>query len=300
MRQTLCPVCKTEPPLGQNSLDLVPCTICGVTWTYLPEEINLTSLYLDEVYEVVDNRRSLFEKIIFREGNNVLTTLDKIFKFSNAKDLLDFGSGKGQFLYLAHKHGWNTFGVETSKPRAKFSKEKYGIKVKEDEYVEGKITIRNFDVITLFHVLEHLPNPLDLIQKLCKDNLKTGGVLVIEVPNFESWQSKWAGKDWMHLDLPKHLSHWTPSDLESHFSTLGFASIYRQHFSLHLGVLGMLRTILGKFGYNGNIILQLKKQRSFGLILAVIFFLPWAFMLESISCLFRRGGIIRIYFKKHE
>ena len=72
MRQITCPVCSVPPQSIPSAHSRVRCNSCQVDWTYLPEDTNIEALYRDEVYEVIDNRRSIFEKIIFYEAKKIL------------------------------------------------------------------------------------------------------------------------------------------------------------------------------------------------------------------------------------
>lgn len=298
MRQIKCPVCNAPANKSSPEFSLVPCQKCGLTWTFIDKAIDAAALYEDEVYAVVDNRKSVFEKIIFGEAKKVIASVSTLLGHPKKTKVLDFGSGKGQFLVQAKLSGWETLGIETSTSRAAFAKEKYGLEIQTGFYQGGKINTGDFDLITLFHVLEHLPEPVALLHELTKKNLKSGGILVIEVPNFGSWQSRIAGKDWMHLDIPRHLSHWTETKLLDQIQPLGFTKKLVQGFSVHLGVLGMMRAIMGKFGYRDNIIFDLKNRRKPLLLAGILVSLPFAFVLESLAVLSQKGGVLRIYFQK--
>ncbi len=296
MRQLICPVCKSLPTSHTTHFELVLCQNCSVTWLYLKEDIDTDALYEDEVYQVVDNRKSIFERIIFSEAKTVLKTVKKLIT-ARTPFVLDFGSGKGLFLEQVRLMGWTPYGVETSKPRAAFAEKFYGVPISTQIYNSGKIAGGSFDVISLFHVLEHLPEPLVLLDNLIKDNLAKEGIVVIEVPNFKSWQATIAGNDWMHLDLPRHLSHWNEKSLTQKLGEIGLKKVKSQYFSIHLGVLGMLRSIMGLTGYKGNIIYDLKNRRKPAILFQISVILPLAFILESLSVPFKRSGIIRLYFK---
>ncbi len=297
MVQQQCPVC-TTPAKAQKHLTKVLCDSCGVLWTYLSEDIQAKALYEDEVYFVVDNRKSIFERIIFSEASKVIKTVQKLIEPSNKPAILDLGCGKGQFLACAKEKGWKTLGIETAKARADFAKEKYGIEVINQYYEGGIVSHGSFQVITLLHVLEHLPRPMELLAQLVDYNLVRGGVLVIEVPNATSWQAKIGGEDWMHWDIPRHLTHWSEESLTAALETLGFKIQKVQYYSLHLGVLGMLRALMGKFGYKRNIIVDLKRKKQIGTLLMVGILLPFAWLLELLAVGAKKGGILRLYLKK--
>lgn len=297
MRQEQCPNCATTAKNGTH-LAIINCHNCGIDWTYLVEDIQAEALYEDEVYAIVDNRKSVFERIIFSEASKVIHTVESLLKSSKQLSVLDFGCGKGQFLVQAKSSGWHTLGIETAAARATFAQKKYGLEVLNTYYSNGKVASQPFDVITLLHVLEHLPQPISLLQTLVEDNLKEEGVLVIEVPNAQSLQAKIAGLDWMHWDIPKHLSHWNEKSLEKSLRPLGFVVKKRQYYSLHLGVLGMLRALMGKFGYRENIIVDLKGKKKPKTVLLVAALLPLAWILELFAVSTKKGGILRLYFQR--
>jgi SAM-dependent methyltransferase len=297
MRQLLCPVCHTPPTSSPASGSRIPCSSCKVSWTYLPEAIDAAALYRDEVYAVVDNRKSIFEKIIFSESRTILKQAKKL--LPSARLLLDFGSGKGQFLAVAKHLSWQGLGIETETARGEFAREKYGVDVQIAYYQNGLVGESPVDLISLNHVLEHLPEPISLLQELVKHNLSKGGLLYIEVPRADSWQAKIAGNAWMHWDIPKHLSHWTEPVLTTQLERLGLSKVAERNFSIHLGVLGMLQALLSRVGYQENLVLRLKRKKSLGLIGLLAAFLPLAWTLEVLASWSGKSGICGVYYQKH-
>lgn len=295
MRQITCPICNSIPVETLEAFQITICKNCKAGWTYLPQGIEAESLYQDEVYAVVDNRQSIFERIIFSEALKILSKAKKI--LPKASVLLDFGSGKGQFLWVAKAEGWNGIGVETASARADFATQFYQVKVIRGFYEQGKIEGSPFDFITLNHVLEHLPQPLLLLNELLDSNLGHEGIIYIEVPRANSWQAKIAGKHWMHWDIPKHLTHWTESILLGEMQKIGYAKIADRRMSIHLGLMGMVQALLSIFGFRDNLVLRLKRKKTVGLLLGVGLILPVALLLEIISIPFNRSGIIGVYFK---
>jgi hypothetical protein len=150
-------------------------------------------------------------------------------------------------------------------------------------------------VLTLFHVLEHLPGPEVLLRELIAANVEKGGLVVFEVPNIKSLQSRIAKDKWIHLDVPRHIHHFSPERLEQFLRQLGLKPLKTTYFSFHLGVLGMVDTLLKLFGYRNNIIYELKNKKNKRLLLKVALLLPIAILLESVASGLRRGAVIRMY-----
>jgi len=271
------------------------CHNCLHYYSYGDLNIENSELYNDEVYKIVDNRGSIYSKIIDYESERVLKNIGRF--YPKGSRLLDFGSGKGNFLFMAKKLGYEVTGIETATERAEFAEKKFNLKIIRSQYTGGKVADEAFDIITLFHVLEHLPNPKELLSNLIGHNLKENGMIIMEVPNLSSLQSQIAGNNWMHLDIPRHLSHFTKERLIRFVAELNLKVIKIEYFSLHLGVLGMCQSILSLFGYKNKILKDLKHY-NFILILSVIIVLPFALIMEVISSIFNRGGIICVYCEK--
>ncbi len=122
--------------------------------------------------------------------------------------LLDVGCGTGEFLHEMVRHGWHGKGVERDRQAVQFAMNRYRLQV----YAGGIESLPDvgeaFDVITMWHVLEHLYSPHQALQKV-RDLLRPQGILVIAVPNVESIDARFYGKHWVALDVPRHLQHFS-------------------------------------------------------------------------------------------
>ncbi|WP_281336788.1 class I SAM-dependent methyltransferase [Flavobacterium eburneipallidum] len=177
-----------------------------------PSLENLGKYYESEDYiSHTDNKRSLFEKLYhFIKSIALKNKLNLINSFqSNKGKILDIGAGTGDFLSVAKNDGWETIGVEPS-DRAKTIAKSKGI-----SFVENTAELENhsFDVISMWHVLEHVPD-LDKQIKELKRLLKPTGTLIIAVPNFKSFDAKHYGKFWAAFDVPIHFWHFSKTAIQ--------------------------------------------------------------------------------------
>lgn len=177
-----------------------------------PSLESLGKYYESEDYiSHTDNKRSLFEKLYHFIKNIALKNkLNLINSQQPTKgNLLDIGAGTGDFLSVAKKDGWKITGVEPS-DRAKAIAKSKGV-----SFVSSTSELENqsFDIITMWHVLEHVPD-LDKQIKELKRLLKPTGTLLIAVPNFKSFDAKYYGKFWAAYDVPIHFWHFSKTAIQ--------------------------------------------------------------------------------------
>jgi 2-polyprenyl-3-methyl-5-hydroxy-6-metoxy-1,4-benzoquinol methylase len=177
-----------------------------------PDENSLPSYYeSDDYISHTDGKRSLFEKAYHFIKNIALKNkLNLINGLNSGKgNLLDIGAGTGDFLTVAKNNGWNTKGVEPSE-KAKAIAMKKGVSFAEST---KDLESHSFDVITMWHVLEHVPNLEDQIREL-KRLVKPNGTIIIAVPNFNSYDAKYYGAFWAAYDVPRHLWHFSKTSIK--------------------------------------------------------------------------------------
>jgi 2-polyprenyl-3-methyl-5-hydroxy-6-metoxy-1,4-benzoquinol methylase len=181
-----------------------------------PDENNLPKYYeSDDYISHTDGKRSLFEKVYHLVKNLALKNkLDLIDSLDKQKgNLLDIGAGTGDFLYVAQKARWNTIGIEPSE-KAKSIAIKKGVSFADNT---NALESHSFDVITMWHVLEHVPNLENQIKEL-KRLLKPTGTIMIAVPNFKSYDADHYGVYWAAYDAPRHLWHFSRTAIEKLFA----------------------------------------------------------------------------------
>lgn len=177
-----------------------------------PELQNLGKYYESEDYiSHTDNKRSLFEKAYHFVKNIALKNKLNLINSQQPQKgkLLDIGAGTGDFLLTAKNDGWETIGIEPSDRAKNIAKEK-GI-----SFVEEISSLENhsLDVITMWHVLEHVPDLELQIQEL-KRLLKPTGTLIIAVPNYKSFDANHYQTFWAAYDVPIHFWHFSKKSIQ--------------------------------------------------------------------------------------
>jgi SAM-dependent methyltransferase len=137
----------------------------------------------------------------------------------NGGSVLELGCGPGLMLAAFHRRGWRVLGIERNEEVAETARRALGVEIVATP-VEALSADVRFDLIIMFQVLEHIADPVALLRE-CARRLAPGGHLIIDVPNFASWQARFAGPKWLHLDLPRHLSHFTPKTLSATLERAG-------------------------------------------------------------------------------
>jgi|TARA_R110000822_G_scaffold157577_1_gene297266 2-polyprenyl-3-methyl-5-hydroxy-6-metoxy-1,4-benzoquinol methylase len=181
-----------------------------------PVPKNLASYYKSENYiSHTDSKKSLLDKVYQIVKNTTLKRKLKLidsFKTSS-KNILDVGSGTGDFLKVCKNNSWSVFGVEPNLDARNIAAKK-GITLQENL---SELKNIQFDVITLWHVLEHVEDLsayISILNKLlCKD-----GKLVIAVPNFKSEDANYYKEFWAAFDVPRHLWHFSQTSIFKLFS----------------------------------------------------------------------------------
>ena len=184
-----------------------------------PSEDNLDSYYKSEDYiSHTDSKRNLFEKAYHFVRNIALKKKLKLinsFK-TDAKELLDIGCGTGDFLSIAKNANWNVTGIEPNEQARKIANSKTNNSVYNNMQLH-QLKENSFDVITLWHVLEHLPN-LEMHVYRLERLLKSNGKIIVAVPNYKSYDAAYYKSFWAAYDVPRHLWHFTKESIKILFS----------------------------------------------------------------------------------
>lgn len=211
---------------------VVRCRKCGLVYV---NPRTASKLIIKGYSEAVDERyvsQGKGRTATFEAG------MDLIERHASKKGrLLDVGCAAGFFLNVAKKRGWETYGVEPGRWLADWGNKKFGLKIKPCTLRKARFPSNYFDVVTMWDVLEHVPDPKGELREAYRV-LKKGGLLVVNFPNIGSKLARLAGRKWWFL-LSVHLYYFTPKTLKQMLEKTGFDNfLVKRHWQkLSLGYL---------------------------------------------------------------
>lgn len=246
---TLCFEVEEKITGEKQKFRVVKCENCGLIYTnprppkdiilqYYPQEtyysysqynrnkslkIKLKEIVMEEAGHYHQAKgKGFFQKCISQVLCFVLKgNVSVIVPFIKKGKILDVGCGSGQFLNLLKKYDWEVYGVEIS-PKAVEEVNNLGLNIFIGELVDAKYPQRYFDTVVVNQVLEHTYDPKELLKESNRI-LKQNGLLILGVPNIDSYESKIFEEYWSPLDVPRHLHHFSMDSLESMLEKTGFA-----------------------------------------------------------------------------
>ena len=239
IRCTVCKDWKNIIVLRKASLSLHQCLNCGTVFLggYSDGFVPGLYAYYDK-YESFD-REDVFDPIAGARCEDLLKWFSG---FVAGREVLDVGCGLGQFIEVANRCGWKAEGLELSRGAVDFARHQ-GLAVRNLDFLSGEIEQNSYDLVTLFEVIEHVPNPAEFLQR-AGEVVRPGGLVYLTTPNFASLDRFVAGKDWKIIH-PEHLTYFTPHTLRALVKKTGCFNIL--HFrtrNLSVSNLRVLKRVL--------------------------------------------------------
>lgn len=214
--------------------------------------------------------------------------------------LLDVGCGGGSFLQAALEAGFDAYGLEQSPEACRIAEREAPGRVIQGSESELAAQGESYDVVTLFHALEHLPQPFKYLKGLQK-LLRKPGTLLVQVPNAQSIQARLTGRRWYGLDCPRHLYNYNPYALMHLLGRAGFRVHRLRHFSLRdnaAALASSLLPFLDPMSQRVRLLRRTGRLHSAGLALREAAYLPTLVLCQPLAWLEAqagRGGSIAAY-----
>lgn len=305
----LRPIFVAQDYITKERFQIIRCARCLLVKTN-PEPEDLKKYYPSSYYK---NRRSFFESITNRIR---LDKVGRINRWDKGSRIIDIGCGRGYFLYSLKGRGWETYGIEISDDSFSYARDKLGLTVYNKDIKDCSFPDEYFDLVTLWHVFEHLRAPSTYLTEIHRV-LKKDGILIIALPNFDSLQSRLAKERWFHLDVPRHLYHYTSSTLSRLLELRGFRIIKENTFSFEYDTFGMMQSILNHICLSQNLlfdtitkrmtlwdVIRSRKLANIYDLLSTLYLSPLLFLFSAISSyplsIIGYGGTIEVYAKKNQ
>ena len=195
---------------------LAHCSACSYVWLVDPPKPEEMPYHYDEDYH-----RTIAAGGETSASNRWMRQRQKILSLKQSGSILDIGCSSGGFLGTMKGSSWKLYGIEMEETTASNARAATGAHVFVGDAMAAPFTACTFDVITCFDVLEHVYQPREFLSKVL-DWLKPGGIVYFVLPNIESWEAKIFGTYWYGLELPRHISHFSPRSLRQAMNVLGF------------------------------------------------------------------------------
>lgn len=314
VRRPVCDFCGSDNLLivkntdifSNEVFDVIWCITCELGKTDFKSAKTLQSYYPVTYYGQTDRRFVGIVEALVRLSRERRARDVMKWHSGQTKRILDCGCGRGIMLAFLRNHDWSCVGTEFSEESSQYARG-MGLDVvipsrNKDpiELVQG-----TFGIITVWHVLEHLSQPVHAIKQF-NGLLEPSGLLVLEVPNFSSFQAKLSREHWIYTECPRHLLHFSPRSLARLLSHSGFDVRTTNTFSLEYGVFGLLQSLLNIFCPYKNLVFYLLRNESgrphrlltslsaiLSLFMTIVLFAPLLLisaLMEGVLSLFNKGG----------
>ena len=186
-----------------SPLSIYRCDVCANVYLGLYD-----SGYIDDLYEYYRKylgkpKDELFSPLT---ALSYMKVLGLFARHNLGKRILDVGCGKGDFVDVGLRSGWEVSGIELAQPAVEIA-QSFGLPVNQCDFFSNSIKSASFDIVTMFEVLEHLPNPVEFLKR-AENVVKPGGLVYLTTPNFDCFDRIVLGADWPVIHR-EHLSYFT-------------------------------------------------------------------------------------------
>ncbi|MFA5358759.1 MAG: class I SAM-dependent methyltransferase [Patescibacteria group bacterium] len=287
-------VFEIQRPDFSRPVGIVVCRNCGFIFQSVGLTQQETALYYNREY--YQRQTSFLEKmlVLFLEW---LVAIE-IGKNRSGGLILDIGCGEGNFLNSMKRNGWRTFGIDTSAVACEVATKKLG----NDAVVLNKnledcgFADNYFDVVTLWHVLEHIENPDRLLTEI-RRILKPNGMLVVEVPNLSSPVFKLTKQGYFSFDDPTHLYHFSAKTLNKLIEKNGFSFKKRGCTTFNI-VLSLFTSISRRLYYRDKINSKVIRSLVFVVLFPLLTILTLIF--GFLTLIRPLGSVLRFYYSNNQ
>jgi SAM-dependent methyltransferase len=227
--------------------------------------------------------------------------------------VLDVGCGRGLLLQAFRENGWDVLGTEMSETSAAYPRDVLKLPVRVGDLAGLKFPDCLFDAVVMWHVLEHVTDPRAMLREVSRV-LRPGGIFLVGVPNFGSFEARMCEDKWFHLDVPRHLIQFTPESLREALVGAGFTISATSFFAPEYDFFSFVQSALNNCGLRQNLLYNLLRGQGAKVLhgeepgvgqIAVTLFLSVPLVLLSVPAtllagVLSQGATVTMYARKKE
>jgi SAM-dependent methyltransferase len=248
--------------ISGESFQICRCGACGLDLTTPPPDPGAMGSYYPVTYYAQSGARRF--PTVVEWGQRLLyasrvRTVEAL-AGGRAGRVLDIGCGPGALLEAFRRRGWDTDGTELSDSSAARARAN-GLRVHTGPLDSFPWPAGHFDAVVMWHVLEHWADPLPVLAQV-RRLLRAGGVFFVGVPNFGSAEARLTRDKWFHLDVPRHLVHFTPPTLTAALQAAGFEVKRCSYSAPEYDCFSFVQSTLNQMGLAHNLLYNLLRGRS--------------------------------------
>jgi 2-polyprenyl-3-methyl-5-hydroxy-6-metoxy-1,4-benzoquinol methylase len=253
------PLFAATDSVSGEQFEVVRCTACALARTDpQPSSDELDRYYPSGYHRATKRYRLGLDRGLWLLHRARIRRIERL--TGGPGQVLDVGCGPGRFLDHMRRRGWETRGTERSADAARQARDVLGLDVRAQELEEVVAEGISYDAVVLWHVAEHVHDPATTLRHIAR-LLRPGGVLLVAVPNFGSPEAKIGKAGWFHLDVPRHLFHFTPVTLMNLLSDAGLELREGVHIAPEYDIFSFLQTVQNCVGLPPNLLYDVLRRR---------------------------------------
>ncbi len=295
-----------KDPATGDTFTIVRCRRCRLAQTApAPTDAELDGYYPRGYHSTTKRYRGGMDRVLSLVHRSRIRTIERL--VGGTGSVLDIGCGPGVLINEMRSRGWRVRGTERSPSAAAQARDVFHLDVSAVDVGELVAAGNTYDAVVLWHVAEHLHVPDATVREIAR-LLRPGGVLLIAVPNFESPEARIGRAGWFHLDVPRHLVHFTPSTLMAVLRDAGFRPVKVTRLVPEYDLFSFVQTAENRLGLPPNLLYdvlrrpeaRLRRQHTGRVLAAVALGLAVplsiaAVVIAPIAAATRRSATIAVY-----
>jgi SAM-dependent methyltransferase len=245
-------------PVTGDRFDITKCTACGLARTHPQPAASELDRYYPAGYHASADRYLLgLERALSVVHRARIRRIERL--TGGPGRVVDVGCGPGWFLDQMRRRGWETRGTERSAGAAQHARDVLNLDVRVQDLGELAAEGISYDAVVLWHVAEHVHDPAATLLNVAR-LLRPGGVLTIAVPNFGSPEAIMGKAGWFHLDVPRHLFHFTSATLANLLHAAELEPRKVVHVAPEYDLFSFVQTVQNRFGLPTNLLYDVLRR----------------------------------------